>query len=158
MRELPREEWDHQGGMKDPTHPVVQVSVDGKRTMAAFVSQDPDADADQALQEAVHCPADGAVHWVLDLGDESQCGINEGASHCYISHNVAQRPCGGWHEAVGRDGVPDSVNIRESESGRNLQRLRDVLSEPSVALGDLDLSDRRHICGEKEMTVQLGCG
>lgn len=109
--ELPRKVRDHKTRMRKEAHDVVEARVLGESTVAGFVAQDPDASADQALDEAVDDPGNGADGGIGDHGDTLDRSVSQDTYHDVVTDDVAHGDEGGGLEAVLGDGISDRLDV-----------------------------------------------
>lgn len=112
--ELPREEGHQEEAVQGPAGDVVDLVVQGEGAVAALVAQDPDAGADEALDEAVDHPGGDAEVRVGDGGDEGEGSPDEGGHHGQVAEDVVVRGDQRRLEAMGGNSILDGLDVREN--------------------------------------------
>lgn len=118
---LPGEVGDHEEAVQEPADNVVELGVLGEGTVAALVSQDPDAGADEALEEAVGHPGGEAIPRVGDSGDVGQGCPDEGGDHGEVTEDIVEGGDERGLEAVLGNGIANGLDVRELGLGRLLR-------------------------------------
>jgi hypothetical protein len=91
VRELPGEVRDAEEGVEEPAGHIVDAGVRAEGAVAALVSENPDAGADKALEEAVDHPGGDAVGGVGDAGDVGEGGPDERRDDAEVADDVVVR-------------------------------------------------------------------
>lgn len=133
VRVLPAEVGDHQGGVKDPAHHIVELGVQREGAVAALVGENPHAGEDEALDVSVDSPGDPAEDRVLDLGDVSEGSPAKGEGHGHITDDIAHGSQHGGLEAVSGNGVPDGLNVGIHRALRRSDSL--AVGDDGMAIG-----------------------
>jgi hypothetical protein len=110
--DLPAEVGDEEGRMKEPSGDIVDHPAVGEGAVAALVGNDPEAGAEEALEDGVETPKGGASGRV---GNELRGNVvvpdGEGGSQAsHVAQDVAVTLDGGPLEAVLGDGVADILD------------------------------------------------
>lgn len=109
---LPAEVGDEQGGVEDPAGEVVDEVGLGEGAVAALVGDDPEAGAEEALEDGVDGPETGAERGGGDVlrGDEVVEEVEGGGEAGHVSEDVGVALQGGALEAVLGDGIADVLD------------------------------------------------
>lgn len=121
VRVLPAEVGDHQERVEGPSGDIVDLAVEREGTVAALVSQDPDAGAEESLDEAVDHPGSDAEGRVGDAGDVCEGGPDEGRNHGKIAEDIVVGCEERGLEAVRGDGILDGLDVGELRLGGGLK-------------------------------------
>lgn len=114
VRELPREERHTQSGVGEEARDVVELGVQREGTVAGLVAQDPEANTEETLNETIDDPSNGPDGGIRDGWDIGNGSPAKRSNHENIAHQIAHGDGDGGLEAVGGDGSPDGVDIREA--------------------------------------------
>nr|POF17551.1 hypothetical protein CFP56_12965 [Quercus suber] len=112
VADLPAEVGDEQGGVEDPADGVVEGLAGGEGLVAALVGEHPEAGTDQALQDGVQGPAEGAEGERGHVGGGAE-GVEEvegGGQAEDVAEHVAHASQAGPLEAVFGDGIADVLD------------------------------------------------
>jgi hypothetical protein len=121
VRVLPAEVGDHQERVKGPSGDIVDLAVEREGTVAALVSQDPDAGAEKSLDEAVDHPGSDTEGRVGDAGDVCEGGPDEGRNHGKVAEDIVVGCEERGLEAVRGDGILDGLDVGELRLGSGLK-------------------------------------
>lgn len=99
--------------MKEPAGGVIHLAVERKGTMAAFVSENPDASADETLEKAVDHPGGAPSDGIRNSGNVGKSSVGESSNHGKIAKDVVVRGDERGLETVCGNGVLDGLDIGE---------------------------------------------
>lgn len=99
--------------MTEEADNIIQPLVLGEGTVAAFMAKDPEAGANEALNETVGDPGGGPERKIVNARDESRSSPAGGGDENNVAGQIGQRYRGRRLEALLRDGLPEGVDIGE---------------------------------------------
>ncbi len=113
MRELPGVVRHHERRVAEETNSIVELLVLGEGTVSTLVAENPEASADQALDEAVDGPGCGPGSVIGDRGDVGDGSPAESTNKDHIADKIAHGSENSGLEAVLGNSAPDCIDVRE---------------------------------------------
>lgn len=128
---LPAEKGNKQEAVKEPACHGIDPEVGGERIVTALVGENPDTGEEKTLDKAVKRP-ERSLDTQRRIKTSEKCGaVEETANDDEIPHNVGERAQHRSLEALGRDRISQSLDIRHWRLANGL----DGRLAPSANLG-----------------------